>query len=487
MTEAMNGNVKRVVVLGGGISGLSSAFYLAKASAEKGEKLHITVVEKGERFGGKIQTSRRDGLILEKGPDSFLARKMPIIDLTRELGLEEQLVTTNSQAKKTYILHRGRLHRMPPGLVLGIPTQLAPFMKTGLISPAGKARAAMDLLLPRRNSDSDESLGGFLQRRLGKEVLSRIAEPLLAGIYAGDTFQLSLQSTFPQFQALERKHRSLIVGLLASRKQAAHVPGLPALARNSLFLTYRNGLTTLVDALLNAISEYDVSTVLRCNAVSITNGEHAPYEIRFTDGEPIEADGIIVALPSYAASRLLPHIPAVQRLGDMPYVSVANAVMAFNRNEIVHSLDGSGFVVPREEGRFITACTWTSSKWPHTSPDGKALLRCYVGRSGQEEHLNMSDEEIVDKALADLKDIMNISFRPYYSEVNRWPHSMPQYPVGHLTRVRDAREQLAARMPGVMVTGAAYHGVGIPDCIRQGKESAESMLGFFEKTRFASV
>lgn len=215
-----------VVVIGGGITGLSAAYYLKKQMEETGQACRITVMEKSDRFGGKISTLRRDGFVIEKGPDSFLARKPALVELARELGLEDQLTGTNPNAKKTYILSRGKLHRMPPGLMLGIPTEIMPFMRTGLLSPAAKARAALDLVLPKRTADEDESLGHFLERRLGSEVLSQIAEPLLAGIYAGNTYDLSVKATFPQFHSIEQKHRSLILGMMKKTgKKAARKAG----------------------------------------------------------------------------------------------------------------------------------------------------------------------------------------------------------------------------------------------------------------------
>jgi oxygen-dependent protoporphyrinogen oxidase len=464
---------KRVVILGGGITGLSAAFYVQKLFRERKQLVSITLVEQNEGLGGKVSTLHKEGFVIEKGPDSFLARKMPMIELARELGLEDQLVPTNPQAKKTYILHQGRLHRMPPGLVLGIPTQIMPFLKTSLLSLKGKARAGIDLLLPRRKALKDESLGGFLERRLGKEVLENIAEPLLAGIYAGDTHKLSLQATFPQFQAAEQKFGSLIRGIVANKNNAAPVINAPIQAKNSMFLSYRNGLQTVIDALIDSLS--DVQLWTGQTAASIDNGSEN-YEVSLANGKKIPADAIIVALPAFAAARLFPQIPKVKALMQIPYVSVANVILAFDRKTIGHDLDGSGFVVPRKEGRFITACTWTSAKWKHTAPDNKALVRCYVGRSGDEGWTELSDEEIVQRVRRDLKEIMGIEVEPSFYEVTRLLHSMPQYPVGHLQTIQDARQQLKEVMPEVFLSGAAYEGVGLPDCIQQGKEAAQQVM-----------
>ncbi|GIP31350.1 protoporphyrinogen oxidase [Paenibacillus sp. J2TS4] len=466
---------KQIVVIGGGITGLSAAFYIDRLLKENKIKADITVLEKNHTIGGKVNTLAKDGFVIEKGPDSFLARKTPIIDLTKELGLEKELVPTNPKAKKTYIMNRGKLHRMPPGLNLGIPTEWKPFMKSGLISPWGKVRAAMDLVLPRRKESGDESLGGFLERRLGREVLNNIAEPLLAGIYAGDTHQLSLQATFPQFQALEQNKRSLILGMTESKKQTPPPSGVPEEVRHSLFLSYRDGLMTLIRGLEDALRRAGVQIITGRGVAGIERLDGGQGRIVLDNGDSQIADGVVVALPTYALAELLPELPAVQKLGGMTYVSVANVISAFDASQVPHDLDGSGFLVPRKEGRFITACTWTSSKWMHTAPEGKVLIRCYIGRSGQEEWMKLSDEELMRGVRKDMKELTGIEAEPLFYEITRLPRSMPQYPVGHLDVIRQARKEAAEFIPGLLLTGAGFHGVGLPDCIRQGKEAALQM------------
>lgn len=469
-----------VVIAGGGVTGWSAAFYISRLFRENALPVRITLVEKSGQHGGKVHTLRRDGFVIEKGADSFLARKLPIIHLTRELGLEAELTATNPKAKKTYILYRGRLHPMPPGLVLGIPTELAPFMKTGLISPLGKARAALDLVLPKRKEEGDESLGSFLTRRLGREVHDHIAEPLLAGIYAGDTHALSLRATFPQFHGVEQKYGSLIRGMMASRNPAAESPELPEAAKGSLFLTYKNGLSSLIEALMKACPDtalLEGQAVEKLERLQSDSHEAAEgYAVSLSSGERLRADAVVLALPLPAAGALLPDIAAMRHLEKTPYVSVANAILAFRAQDLQVRLDGSGFVVPRKEGRFITACTWTSAKWLHTAPEGHVLLRAYVGRSGDEEGVSLPDEELVRRVRADLRDIMGIQADPLFYEVTSLKHSMPNYQVGHLEHVRSLREELSQQMPGVYTCGAGYLGVGIPDCVRQGKETAEQLL-----------
>jgi oxygen-dependent protoporphyrinogen oxidase len=468
-----------ILIIGGGITGLSAAYYLKKQLAADKVNARISVVEKSAVFGGKINTLEKDGFVIEKGPDSFLARKRPIIDLTRELGLEDELRGQNPKAKKTYIMHHGKLHRMPAGLVLGIPTEMMPFVKTGLISPLGKMRAVLDVWIPKRTDQADESLGHFLERRLGKQVLDNIAEPLLAGIYAGDTYSLSLKATFPQFQEMEQRRRSLILGMVENRKQTqVNTADLPPAAQYSMFLTYRKGLQTLVNGLLQALAEIDLRTG---EGVASIRRKGNQVEVGFEDGHTELVDGVIIAAPTYQAARFVSHLPAASKLAKIHYVSVANVIMAFDRKDMPFDMDGSGFLIPRKEKRTITACTWTSAKWLHTAPEGKVLLRCYVGRSGEQDWINWSDEELVRKVRLDVAELMGIHAEPLFHEITRMPNSMPQYPVGHLELVAEFREDLAEAIPGAFVTGAGFHGVGLPDCIRQGKETAQQVAVYLQE------
>lgn len=462
-----------VVIIGGGLTGLSAAFYVRKFYREQGVTPQITLVEKENVLGGKIETLRKEQFVIEKGPDSFLARKTAMIDLARELGLEQELVSMNPEAKKTYIVSGGKLHPMPPGLVLGIPTELGPFLRSGLLSWSGKARAMLDLVMPARQSQEDESLGAFIERRLGAEVLQNITEPLLAGIYAGDTYKLSLQSTFPQFGEAERTSGSLIKGMMGGKKPSETHTG----AKRSAFLTFRRGLQTLVDGLAASLSD-DIHLRLESEVTEIrrvSGEENGRYQVLLNSGEYLEADEVIVTVQAFAAAGLLrPHVD-VAALDAINYVSVANVVMAFDKQDVAGLFDGSGFLVPRREGMSITACTWTGVKWLHTSPDDKMLLRCYVGRSGDEEKVFLSDEELTKLVLNDLNQLMEVKARPLFTEITRLPKSMPQYPVGHLEQLADLRQRLEVELPGVYATGAAFYGVGLPDCIKQAKELAERM------------
>ncbi|ANF97111.1 protoporphyrinogen oxidase [Paenibacillus bovis] len=511
-------SIRKIVVLGGGITGLSAAYYARKAADQQGIPVEITLIESSNRLGGKIHSVQTDGFLIEKGPDSFLARKQPIIDLTHDLGMNEQLVPTNPKAGSAYILHKKKLHQMPMGLVLGIPTKISPFIRTGLISPLGKARAILDMVLPARKADEDEALGDFIERRLGREVLEQMTEPLLAGIYAGDTRSLSLLSTFPQFRQMEKKHHSLIIGMARGmlRRPAGHKtiqqkngthagatspmsstssPVEPAAPRKSksMFLSYQYGLSAMIRRLqeqltmdqvqfrmeesVTQIAASDSSTLSKRGKDGSSSTEHTSrYTLTLSSGEHMNADSIICTIPAYAAAELLGDIPEIQQLNRIHYVSVANIALGYKHHQLQHEFEGTGFLVPRKENRMITACTWSSTKWKHTAPSGQTLLRTYIGRAGAEEWTSLSNEELVQAVRRDLRDLIGFDAEPDLVEISRCYRSMPQYPVGHGELMDRVRASLAAHLPDVWLCGAGYGGIGIPDCVQHGREAAEELI-----------
>lgn len=488
---------KQVVVIGGGITGLTAAYYLRKHAEEQGIPLQIRLVERQSKLGGDIRTEVFDGHVIEKGPDSFLRRKFAAANLCIELGLADDLVGTNPANKKTYILGQGKLNRIPQGLNLGIPTEFMPFATTPLLSFQAKLRAGLDMLMPRGKVTGDQSLGGFLAKRLGDEVVEKIAEPLLAGIYAGNSRNLSLRATFPQFEELEQKHGSLIRGMLAQARQAktaqkqdpataASETGVPPSPKQTMpqtaFITLRGGLVQLVDRLAEVLGPDIIHTSTGVKEVTCTGEQTSPYRIVLENGNTWEADVVIVTTPTYEAARLLPSsFEAKALLQKVPYVSTATVVTAYNRAEVPFPLDGTGFLVPRTEGRDITACTWTSSKWKHTAPRDKAVIRCYVGRAGDEMIVEESDESILQKVRNDLKVTMGITAAPYYTSITRWRRAMPQYTVGHLDRIEAFKKEAAKRFAGVYFAGSGYTGLGLPDCIKQGQEAAETAAQFVQR------
>jgi len=492
----------RIAIVGGGLTGLSAAFYACRLADEAGVKISVTVYEASQRLGGKINTLRRDGFVIERGPDSFLGRKLPMLHLARELDLLGELVGTNPEAVKTYIAHGGRLQPMPKGLNLGIPNDLGAFAQNSFISPRGKLRALDELRIPAKETDDDESVGAFLERRLGREMVEAIAEPLLAGIHAGDLYKLGLRATFPQFAVMEQKYGSIIRGMIDAKRKAPVAGAKAAAARSeavggasvppTAFLTFRNGLSTLVEALEARLQAYAcdirlgvaVRSLEQIGAASENNGaqsnadhEQAPYRLQLDDGSVCDADRVLIALPAFNAAPLLaPHVD-VTALDRVGYVSVANVVLGFDEAGFRPKLDGSGFLVPHSEKRTITASTWTSAKWRHTAPKGKRLIRCYVGHADDETGVELPDAELTAAVRHDLQELMGLTAEPLFVEITRLRRSMPQYPVGHTVAIAGLRESMAHSLPGVYATGTPFDAVGLPDCVEMGKTAAQQLLG----------
>lgn len=510
MWHGVTGREPHVAVIGGGITGLTAAYLLQETAREQGQPVRVSLFEASGRLGGKILTERADGFCIEAGPDSFLARKPWARMLAERLGLAEELVPTDPRYRRTYILHRGRLHPIPEGLFMFVPVRLDALLRSRLFSPWGKLRMAMEPLVPK-GPPGDESIAQFVIRRAGREALERLAEPLLTGIYSGRADRLGIMATFPQLKEMEQRTGSLVKSFLAGRKAGSGTgpkPGGPGAGAkpgldDSAFLALRGGLVSLVEALVQRLDGVTVRTGVRATSLAALpperhaatrspaaleqppDGLQARYIITLSDGTRVEADAVILATPAYAAAELIgPLCPeAVPHLAAIRFVSTITCVLGFERAAVQHPLDGSGFLVPRREGRCITACTWVSSKWAHTARPDQALIRCYLGRDGEEEALGWSDAEVVAAVRRELKELMGITAEPRLARVYRWERAMPQYEVGHRERVA-AIEQAVAQQPGLVVAGASYHGVGVPDCIRQGQEAAERALSYiFRKGR----
>ncbi|MTH53356.1 protoporphyrinogen oxidase [Bacillus mangrovi] len=462
---------KKIVILGGGLTGLSAAFYLQKQVNP--DEAEITLLEASPRLGGKIQTVKRDGYTIERGPDSFLERKASAPELVRDLGLGDQLV--NNATGRSYVLLKDGLHPIPGGAVMGIPTQLKPFAASGLFSLPGKIRAAGDFLLPKGEMTGDQSLGRFFRRRLGNEVVENLIEPLLSGIYAGDIDQLSLMSTFPQFHKTEQEHRSLILGMKKSMPASSqkHDPS----RKKGIFQTLTSGLESLVDALEKSLHSVDVRKNTKALALSHTNGR---YHLQLSGGTAIEADAVIMAVPHETAAALFQE-NEFDYFRKMPSTSVANVALIFPKENVKMSKEGTGFVISRNAGYSITACTWTNKKWPHTAPENKTILRAYVGKAGDDTIPDRSDEELVRIVMEDLKKTMDITGMPEDYVVSRWKKAMPQYNVGHKEEIAKIYEYTSRTYPGLFLTGASFEGVGLPDCIDQGKKAVANVRGFLEK------
>ncbi|MFC5713549.1 protoporphyrinogen oxidase [Thalassorhabdus alkalitolerans] len=460
----------KIAIIGGGITGLSAAYYLQKEILAKNLDAEYHLYEADSRLGGKIQTDYSDGFIIEKGPDSFLARKMSAFRLAKEVGLEGELLY--NQTGQAYVLKEETLHPIPGGAVMGIPTKWGPFVKTKLFSPLGKARAAGDLIIPKSGDGSDDqSLGKFFRTRLGDEVVDYLIDPLLSGIYAGNIDNLSLKATFPQFEEIEQKHRSLILGMKSSMAQKEEQPAQGKAKGN--FLSFKKGLQSLVDSIENHLDE---DVVHKNASITLIKKKESGYEINFKDQSTAYFDRVIITTPLDVVKNMLPEDLHTDDFMEIPSTSVATVAMAFDEEQVKQEFEGTGFVVSKKSNYTITACTWTHKKWSHVAPKGKALLRCYVGRAGEEEIVEKSDEEILEVVLKDLNKIMNVEGRPSFFRITRWRQSMPQYEVGHKQKLKKMRELLDKEMPGIHLAGASYEGLGLPDCITQGEKAVHKVL-----------
>lgn len=462
----------RILVVGGGLAGLTAAWQAQRLGAD------VTLLEAGPRLGGKLHTEYVGDLLIDTGPDSFLSTKPAALQLVSELGLQDEVINTLPDGGGTFILRAGQLQPLPEGMTLLVPADLRAIAKTTLVSPLGKARMALDLVLPPRTGDEDESVGAFVRRRVGREAFERMAEPLLSGIYGGDAEQLSLLATFPRLRQTELEHGGVIRSAIAQKRaadaaRAAAAANGQATTKRTPFVSLRGGLSHLVDTLADQIGRQRIYV-----------GQHVTAVRRTLDGWRVEtptmsldADGVIVAIPAFAAADLLQPLDGAiaAPLRGIPYGSSATVSLAFNAADVGAQARGRGFVIPRREGRQLTAVTWTSRKFGGRAGADTALLRGFVGRVGDERALHLDDAGIVALVRAELRELLGISAEPHTARVFRWERGMPQPNLGHLPRLAAIDARLANHS-GLVLTGAAYRGVGIPDVIQDARTQAKRVM-----------
>jgi len=487
MTHAMTDAPKRIVIVGGGIAGLAAARAALLRARETGRAASIVVLERAPRFGGKLVTERVDGFLLDAGADSWVVTKPQATALARALGLGGSLLSTRPENRRYLVAWGGRLHPVPEGLVLGVPTRLGPLVTTRLFSWRGKARMAWEPFVPARrfHGDDDESIADFATRRLGPEAADRLVAPLLGGISAGDASEISVRAAFPQLVAMEQEHGSLVRGMRVARRARSSAGG-------SAFASLEGGTGELVDALV-AWLERDgagggspAAGVAAGAGVALRGGvaveglarDGAAWTLALEGGERVVADRVLLAIPATAAAALLSPLdePAARALGAIGYGTTATVFLGYRRDDVRHPLDGVGFVVPRGARRPILASTWVSSKWEGRAPDGHVLVRAFLGGPWAEALLAEGDDALVAAARAELASLMGIDAEPRMVKVYRFEQGSAQMRVGHLATMRRAREGLAASAPGLRVAGGGYDGVGIPDCIRQGEDAGKAMV-----------
>jgi len=461
----------RIAIIGGGISGLSAAFHLERARRGAAD-VRYTLFESGDRLGGVMRTERVEGCLIEAGPDSFLSEKLSAAELCRELGIEDQLVGSNDAHRRTYILVKGRLVEMPDGLQFMVPTKLWPTVMTPLFSWGTKLRMAREFFARPHTSNGDESAAAFVERHFGPEVVDRLADPLLAGVYGGSAERLSVRAVLPRFLDMEAKYGSLSRAMLAAMKKR------PANGARPIFTSMKDGMQQLVDAVVAQLDPDALRTGARVKALG---REGKDWIVLRQDSTAARFDRVIVATPGYIAAGLLRSVDLrlATVLGETAYsssvtVALGYATAGFDGRGGKRE-DGFGFLVPRSEGKRLLACTFVHNKFPHRAPDDRLLLRVFLGGSHDPAVLEIPDEEILRIVCVELRQILGLTAEPRFSRIYRWERSMAQYEVGHLDRVAEI-ERLRAALPGLALAGNAYRGIGVPDCIKSGLDAAGEVL-----------
>lgn len=454
--------MSRVAVIGGGLTGLSAAYYLSQAKPD----WQIDVFEEDNRFGGKIKTKRVDGYVVEVGPDSYLARKQAMTDLINELGLGDTIVT--NATGQAFIYDRGAMYPLPGGAIVGIPTEFVPFAKSTLLSWSGKIRAMQDFFKSPYPTDGDVSIGDFFKYHLGQEMMDKLIEPLLSGIYGGDIYELSLDATFPEFHSLERKHGNMVKGMLAARKQRANSHIKPS----GQFRQLTGGLESIIDALVGQMP----ANVTLHKSTPVTSIEKVSqgYVLGGTVKSPY--NDVIITTPPQSYKAWFAEDKHFEQLMNMDLSSCAIAVMGFDRASFDAPLDGTGFVITRKSETPLTACTYITAKWPQTTPQDKVVLRVFMGKPGDDTVQRLDEEALKELAIREIQRIMKFNATPIWVELTRLNKSMPQYKVGHRELVGRLKDYAAKAYPGLHMIGTPFDGVGMPDGVRQAQELVQHMV-----------
>jgi oxygen-dependent protoporphyrinogen oxidase len=459
----------RIAVVGGGISGLAAAHRLV----ELDPSCDLTLYEAGPRLGGVLSTVHRDGFQVEQSADNFITTIPWALDLCKRLGLGDQLIQTNPAHRRAYVVRRGRLHVLPDGFMMMAPSRLWPLAVTPILSPLGKLRAAMEYFIPPRKEEADESMAAFVRRRLGREAFERLVEPLISGIYAADMEKLSLLATLPRFRDMEREHGSLIRAMRRQMKARRHAKAESG-ARYSMFVTLSNGLSSIVEAIAARLPEGAV----RLNTpVQRIERSGDGWKLSCGGSAAEQFDAVILATPSEAATRLLQPIDAelAGLVETIEHSGTAVVSLGYDRGQVGHPLLGMGAVIPEIENSPILACSFSSQKYAHRAPEGKVLLRVFVGGARRPDLPILEDEKLLPLVTEQLALLLDIRGPHCFCDIAHWPGTMPQYHVGHKELVAQI-EARVAELPGMELCGNAYRGVGIPDCIHGGEQAAERAL-----------
>ena len=470
----------KIIIIGGGIAGLAAAVHLKSGAKAYDKTIDLLLLEKNNRTGGKFLTEKHDRFLIEAGPDSFLPEKVWSVNLARHLGLEQEMLPSNDQFKGTFIYSRNRLHSLPEGVMLMVPTSFWPMAKSSLISWPGKIRMGMEVFVPKHKYPEDESLASFVTRRLGRECLEKIAEPLVAGIHTSNPDNMSVLATFPRFVDMERKSGSLIMGMIASMKNRPHAtlsgpPPKPGAPKMTYFMSFKNGMQTLSQACADYIGMDSIRTNASVKAIEPKN---KGYAVVLESGETLEADHVIIASAAYDAAGMVKGFDATlaEQLNRIEWSSSSTVSIAFRKEDVKVPLNGFGFIVPKAEGRSINAATYSSIKWSNRGPDDHVLIRVFVGGGHHEELVHdLDDAGMVAMVKAELDVILGLKADAMFSRVYRWYKGMPKYTVGHLTRIAQLDRTLSVH-PGLHLIGCSYKGIGIGDCVHEAQVTAEKIL-----------
>ena len=471
----MSREQKSAIVIGGGITGLAVAYRLRREAEKRCIPLEITLLEASNRVGGVIQTEHRDGFIVEHGPDAFITAKPWGRTLCEELCISDKLIGTNSKVRRSFVVRKGKLLPVPVGFYMMAPGSIGPFIKSPIFSLSGKFRIALDLFLPRHKDVEDESVADFVRRRLGKQAFERIAQPMIGGIYTSDAENLSLNATFPRFLDMEREHGSIIKALLAQKRNAEQTSRGTSGARYSLFQSFATGMQTLTDTLAEQLSD---SIRLQKSVAKIQQKDSGvSWRVFFDNGEELRANLICIALPAHQTAKLISTVsPSLdEKLSAIPYKSSVTVNLAFRREDVMHPLNGMGFVVPITEGLNIVGCSFSSVKFENRAPVGYVLLRAFVGENANVVNEGMKTTKLVNTVLKEVSDLLRIRKEPIFSVVSQHSHAMAQYIVGH-KKVISGIDELVGNFPGLALAGNAYQGIGIPDCINSGQQAALRLI-----------
>ncbi len=483
--------MRRIIIIGGGVAGLGAAYKVARAASE-GHEVDFILFEKAPRLGGKIQTevvpdpSGEGRFIVDGGPDCFLTEKLACHRIAKLTGIFDDELPTDESRKRTWILSRSKLHQMPDGIFMFAPTKFLPFATTGLFSWPGKIRMAMDLFIPRKKvapgDFNDETLESFVVRRMGRECLDRLAEPLVGGVHASDPAKMSLAATFPRLLEMEQKYGSLMKGFIAARRTVEEMrrkyPPKPGQKPRTFFTSFVNGMQELTDCIADAAGRERMQTGVSVTALQRSTRDRA-WTVSLSDGSQTDGDAVIIATESWAAEPLIrPHDETIaDALADIPASSSATISVAFDEKEVGFDLNAFGVLCPLVEGRALMAATYSSTKWPGRAPPGKVLMRGFVGGPHNQRIVSRSDGELVQTVLAEFRDIVGLSpdAKPLFSRVFRWHLGMPQYTLGHVERIARIDER-CGQIPGLAISGGSYGGVGVPNCIESGERAISKVL-----------